>query len=306
MSHLPVMLDEVLEALNLQDGAHYIDGTFGGGGYARAILEACDCRVLGIDRDPAAIERGQALAALYPGRLTLMHGTFSQMDALLAAAGESGTNGVVLDLGVSSFQFDEPARGFSFRADGPLDMRMSADGESAADVVNSADEKTLSGIISRYGEERQARRIAKAIIAARPLTRTLELANIVAEALGPAALRHPIHPATRTFQALRIHVNDELGELSAALEAATRSLKPQGRLAVVSFHSLEDRIVKQFLVEHGKPAPQASRHAPANVASAKPQYRLVTSRPRIPSAAEIASNPRARSAKLRAAERLAA
>jgi 16S rRNA (cytosine1402-N4)-methyltransferase len=306
MSHLPVMLAEVLEALNLQDGAHYIDGTFGGGGYARAILEACDCRVLGIDRDPQAIERGQALAALYPGRLTLMHGTFSQMDSLLAAAGESGTNGVVLDLGVSSFQFDEPARGFSFRADGPLDMRMSADGESAADVVNSTDEKTLSGIISRYGEERQARRIAKAIIAARPLSRTLELAEIVAEALGPAALRHPIHPATRTFQALRIHVNDELGELSAALEAATRSLKPQGRLAVVSFHSLEDRIVKQFLVEHGKPAPQASRHAPQAAPSAKPQYHLVTSRPRIPGAAEIASNPRARSAKLRAAERLAA
>ena len=178
------------------------------------------------------------------------------MDRLLAAAGESGTNGVVLDLGVSSFQFDEPARGFSFRADGPLDMRMSAEGDSAADLVNTADEKTLAGIIARYGEERQARRIARAIVAARPLTRTLELAELVAKALGPAAARQPIHPATRTFQALRIHVNDELGELSRALEAATRALKPQGRLAVVSFHSLEDRIVKRFLAERGKAAPR--------------------------------------------------
>jgi 16S rRNA (cytosine1402-N4)-methyltransferase len=306
MSHVPVMLAEVLEALKPHDGAHYIDGTFGGGGYTRAILEACDCRVLGIDRDPEAIERGKTLAALYPGRLTLVHGAFSEMDQLLAAAGEDGTNGVVLDLGVSSFQFDEPERGFSFRSDGPLDMRMSAAGESAADVVNTADEKTLADIIARYGEERQARRIAKAIVAARPLTRTLELAEVVAKALGPAALRQPIHPATRTFQALRIHVNDELGELESALAAATRVLNPQGRLAVVSFHSLEDRIVKQFLVHRGKPAPQASRHAPQAAPAAKPQYHLITARPRTPGAAEIAANPRARSAKLRAAERLAA
>jgi len=306
MSHVPVMLAEVLDALNPRDGGHYIDGTFGGGGYTRAILEACDCRVLGIDRDPEAIERGKALTALYPGRLTLVHGNFSQMDRLLAETGEEGTNGVVLDLGVSSFQFDEPERGFSFRADGPLDMRMSAEGESAAEVVNTADEKTLADIIARYGEERQARRIAKAIVAARPLSRTLELAGIVAAALGPAAARHPIHPATRTFQALRIHVNDELGELEAALEAATRTLLPQGRLAVVSFHSLEDRIVKRFLAERGKPAPQASRHAPQAPRTAKPQYRLLTARPRIPGAAETASNPRARSAKLRAGERLAA
>jgi 16S rRNA (cytosine1402-N4)-methyltransferase len=306
MSHLPVMLAEVLAALNPHDGGHYVDGTFGGGGYSRAILEACDCRVLGIDRDPDAIARGQALAALYPGRLTLVHGAFSEMDSLLAASGESGTNGVVLDLGVSSFQFDEPARGFSFRADGPLDMRMSAEGESAADVVNTADEKALTTIISRYGEERQARRIARAIIAARPLARTLELADVVAKALGPAALRHPVHPATRTFQALRIHVNDELGELARALEAATAILKPQGRLAVVSFHSLEDRIVKQFLAERGKPQAQPSRHAPAAANAAKPQYRLLGSKPVTPGAAEIAANPRSRSAKLRAAERLAA
>jgi 16S rRNA (cytosine1402-N4)-methyltransferase len=306
MGHLPVMLGEVLEALKPRDGAHYIAGTFGGGGYARAILEACDCRVLGIDRDPEAIKRGEKLVALYPGRLTLVHGEFSQMDRLLAGAGESGTNGVVLDLGVSSFQFDEPERGFSFRADGPLDMRMSLSGLSAADVVNTADEKTLAGIIARYGEERQARRIARAIVAARPLTRTVELAELVAHTLGPAAARLPIHPATRTFQALRIHVNDELGELSRALEAATRALKPQGRLAVVSFHSLEDRIVKRFLTEHSASAPRASRHAPAARRASAPLYRLFGARPQAPGAAEIANNPRARSAKLRAAERLTA
>jgi len=304
--HVPVMLAEVLDALNLRDGAHYVDGTFGGGGYARAILEACDCRVLGIDRDPEAIKRGEALAALYPGRLTLMHGAFSDMDRLLEATGARGTNGVVLDLGVSSFQFDEPARGFSFRADGPLDMRMSTEGESAADFVNTADEKTLADVIARYGEERQARRIARAIVAARPLSTTLELADLVAKTLGPAALRQAIHPATRTFQALRIHVNDELGELSGALQAATRVLEPEGRLAVVSFHSLEDRIVKRFLNEHGKPAPRASRHAPDTEPRSKTSYRLVGAQPCRPGEAEIASNPRARSAKLRVAERLAA
>jgi 16S rRNA (cytosine1402-N4)-methyltransferase len=304
MSHVPVMLAEVLEVLKPRDGAHYIDGTFGGGGYARAILEACDCRVLGIDRDPDAIARGQALVALYPGRLTLAHGTFSEMDRLLKASGVSGTNGVVLDLGVSSFQFDEPGRGFSFRADGPLDMRMSAEGESAADFVNTASEKILTDIIARYGEEHQARRIARAIVAARPIHRTLELAELVAGVLGPAAARQPIHPATRTFQALRIHVNDELGELSRALKVATRVLEPRGRLVVVSFHSLEDRIVKRFFSEHGTSAPRASRHAPETRRT--PLYRLIGSRPRTPSDAETAANPRARSAKLRAAERLAA
>ncbi|MDE1938163.1 MAG: 16S rRNA (cytosine(1402)-N(4))-methyltransferase RsmH [Alphaproteobacteria bacterium] len=304
--HLPVMLAEVLEALEPRDGAHYIDGTFGGGGYARAILEACDCRVLGIDRDPDAIARGQALVALYPGRLTLVHGEFSQMDRLLADSGEDGTNGVVLDLGVSSFQFDEPARGFSFRADGPLDMRMSLSGLSAADVVNTADEKTLADIIARYGEERQARRIARAVVADRPFTRTAELAELVARVLGPAAARQPIHPATRTFQALRIYVNDELGELARALEAATRVLKPQGRLAVVSFHSLEDRIVKRFLSERSASAPRGSRHAPDTRRAHVPDYRLLGNRPLGPGDAEIANNPRARSAKLRVAERLAA
>jgi 16S rRNA (cytosine1402-N4)-methyltransferase len=306
MSHIPVLLAEVLEALQPQDGGHYIDGTFGGGGYTRAILEAADCRVLGIDRDPDAIARGAALVAAYPGRLTLMHGAFSDMDSLLAASGERATNGVVLDLGVSSFQFDEPARGFSFRADGPLDMRMAGEGLSAADFLNTAEEREIADVLTRFGEERQARRIARAIVKARPLSRTLELADLVAEVMGPAAARHPIHPATRTFQALRIHVNDELGELTRALTAATDILAPGGHLVVVSFHSLEDRIVKQFLSERGREPVQPSRHAPAAAPAVKPQYRLIGNKPRIPSETECHANPRARSAKLRAAERLAA
>jgi 16S rRNA (cytosine1402-N4)-methyltransferase len=299
--HLPVMLTEVLQALSPRDGAHYVDGTFGGGGYARAILEAADCRVLGIDRDPDAIARGQALVAQFGGRLQLVEGEFSRMDTFVDA-----TDGIVLDLGVSSFQFDQPARGFSFREDGPLDMRMSLSGMSAADFVNRADHSTLASVIARLGEEKNARRIASAIIAARPVTGTAALAKIVAEAQGPAALRHAIHPATRTFQALRIHVNDELGELERGLDAAMRILRPQGRLAVVSFHSLEDRIVKQFLVRHSGATPRGSRHLPQTGAAPRPALRLVTPRPRTPGAEEIARNPRARSAKLRVAERLAA
>jgi 16S rRNA (cytosine1402-N4)-methyltransferase len=297
--HVPVMLNEVLEALSPRDGAHYVDGTFGGGGYASAILEAADCRVLGIDRDPAAIARGQALVERFGGRLTLVQGEFSRMNEFTQQS-----DGVVLDLGVSSFQFDEPARGFSFREDGPLDMRMSLSGESAADLVNSADERTLSRIIARYGEEKNARRIARAIIAARPVTGTAQLAAIVSEAQGPAALRHAIHPATRTFQALRIHVNDELGELERGLEAALDILKPQGRLVVVSFHSLEDRMVKRFLTERSTSAPRASRHAPVGAPARQAAFRLLPRR--IPSAEEIASNPRSRSAKLRAGIKLAA
>jgi 16S rRNA (cytosine1402-N4)-methyltransferase len=297
--HVPVMLDEVLDALSPRDGARYIDGTFGGGGYTRAILEAADCRVLGIDRDPDAIARGQALVAHFGGRLTLVQGEFSRMDELA----DGLSDGVVLDLGVSSFQFDEAERGFSFRADGPLDMRMSKDGESAADFVNTTDEKTLVHVISRYGEEHRARTIARAIIAARPVTRTAELAAIVSDALGPQAKRFAIHPATRTFQALRIHVNDELGELERGLDAATRALADHGRLAVVSFHSLEDRIVKQYLAGQSNAASRPSRHAP-DLRRAPQPYRLITSRPRMPGAAEIDRNPRARSARLRAAERI--
>ncbi len=299
-AHLPVMLSEVIAGLAPRDGAFYVDGTFGGGGYARAILEAADCRVLGIDRDPDAIARGQALVERFAGRLSLSLGEFSQMDTL---AGPS--DGVVLDLGVSSFQFDTPARGFSFRADGPLDMRMSLAGATAADFVNSADHSSLASVIARLGEEKNARRIASAIIAGRPVTTTAQLAEIVSRAQGPAALRHAIHPATRTFQALRIHVNDELGELERGLEAALGLLKPMGRLAVVSFHSLEDRIVKQFFTRNSDTSPLGSRHLPQRSRS-QASLHLITSRPQTPSPAEIAANPRARSAKLRIAEKLAA
>ena len=304
--HLPVMLGEVLEMLAPRDGAHYVDGTFGGGGYSSAILEAADCRVLGIDRDPDAIARGQALVARFAGRLTLVEGEFSRMAEFTRETDAKGIDGVVLDLGVSSFQFDQPARGFSFREDGPLDMRMSLEGQSAADVVNTADERSLTQIIARYGEEKNARRIARAIIAGRPVTGTAQLAAIVAEAQGPQALRHAIHPATRTFQALRIHVNDELGELERGLEAALEILKPQGRLVVVSFHSLEDRMVKRFLSERSTTAPRASRHAPAATPVHKPAFELLTHRARVPTAAELQSNPRARSAHLRAGMKLAA
>jgi 16S rRNA (cytosine1402-N4)-methyltransferase len=299
--HLPVMLNEVLEMLSPRDGARYVDGTFGGGGYASAILEAADCQVLGIDRDPDAIARGQALVERFGGRLTLVQGEFSRMDEFTRES-----DGIVLDLGVSSFQFDQPARGFSFREDGPLDMRMSLSGESAADVVNTAEERTLTQIIARYGEEKNARRIARAIIAARPVTGTAQLAAIVSEAQGPAALRLAIHPATRTFQALRIHVNDELGELERGLDAALNILKPEGRLVVVSFHSLEDRMVKHFLSQRSTSAPRASRHAPVSTPAHQAAFQLLTTRPMIPSAAELASNPRARSAKLRAGLKLAA
>jgi 16S rRNA (cytosine1402-N4)-methyltransferase len=298
--HLPVMLKEVVAAIAPKDGGHYVDGTFGGGGYARAILEAADCRVLGIDRDPEAIARGQALVEHFAGRLILVEGEFSRMDEFTQT-----TDGVMLDLGVSSFQFDTPARGFSFREEGPLDMRMSLSGESAADLVNHASERDLSHIIARYGEEKNARRIARAIIAHRPIGTTIELAKIVSDAQGPKAQALSIHPATRTFQALRIRVNDELGELERGLEAALKILAPQGRLAVVSFHSLEDRIVKQFLAQHGDTRPRASRHAP-DAHRAAPSLKLLSKSPQVPSADEVQHNPRARSAKLRFAERLAA
>jgi len=302
--HVPVMLREVLEALKPKDGGRYIDGTFGGGGYAAGLLDAADCSVLGIDRDPEAVARGTKISARYNGRLRVVEGNFAEMDSLFGETCGGQSDGVVLDLGVSSFQLDEPQRGFSFREDGPLDMRMSKEGPSAADVVNAADEKTLTTIIATLGEERHARRVARAIIVARPLSRTKELADVVAKALGPGALREPIHPATRTFQALRIHVNDELGELERGLEAAERVLKEGGRLAIVAFHSLEDRIVKRFLNERSKPA-AVSRHAPGRGPERAQTFRLVWSKPRTPSDKEIQSNPRARSARLRAAERTA-
>ncbi len=298
------MLAEVLRMLQPKDGEHYVDGTFGGGGYTRAILEAADCRVLGIDRDPDAIARGQALVEHFAGRLTLVQGEFSQLESYLAGA---KTNGIVLDLGVSSFQFDEPARGFSFRENGPLDMRMSRSGESAADFVNTADEKTLSEVIFRLGEERNARRIANAIVAARPVTETAQLAAIVKEAQGPAAARFAIHPATRTFQALRIHVNDELGELERGLDAASNALAPNGRLVVVAFHSLEDRIVKQLPL--GAQHRRAQRLAPRARRRAAPRTlrSVCSTRASLkPGDSRSACQPRARSARLRAAQRLAA
>jgi 16S rRNA (cytosine1402-N4)-methyltransferase len=301
--HAPVLLAEVLESLRPRDGAYYVDGTFGGGGYARAILDAADCRVLGIDRDPDAIARGHALVTQYQGRLALAQGPFSEMESLLARAGETASDGVVLDLGVSSFQIDEAARGFSFRNDGPLDMRMSREGPTAAELVNTADEAELAEIIATLGEERHARRVARAIVHARPFARTSELAEVVARALGSGAARHAIHPATRTFQALRLSVNDELGELERGLGAAERILRPGGRLAVVAFHSLEDRIVKRFLAERSGALPSGSRHTPERRRVGQATFRLLTSRPRMPGQSEIFRNPRSRSARLRAAER---
>ncbi|HEY0522015.1 MAG TPA: 16S rRNA (cytosine(1402)-N(4))-methyltransferase RsmH [Stellaceae bacterium] len=311
--HVPVLLDEVIEALAPRDDAVYVDGTFGAGGYSRAILErAPRCRVVAIDRDPAAVARGAALAETHGrDRLTVLEGRFGAMDALLAAAGFAAVAGIALDLGVSSPQIDDPARGFSFRADGPLDMRMGRDGTSAADLVNTLPEDELAEIIREYGEERFARRVARAIATARrgqPIARTGELAAIVRGAIpaASAASSGGIDPATRTFQALRIAVNDELGELGRGLAAAERVLAPGGRLAVVSFHSLEDRHVKNFLRERSDAAPRGSRHLPpqaAGRAARAPSFRLLGRKPVNPGEAELRRNPRARSARLRAAER---
>lgn len=301
MSHVPVLLDEVVAALAPHDGATYVDGTFGAGGYSKALLEAAQCRVVGIDRDPEAVARGAALAARYEGRLRVVEGRFGDMARFL---GGEKVAGVALDLGVSSPQLDDPERGFSFRADGPLDMRMGRDGKSAADLVNTESEEKLAEIIREYGEERFARRIARAIVARRPIFRTGELAAIVRDAI-PRRDPSGIDPATRTFQALRIWVNDELGELDRGLAAAEAVLAPGGRLAVVSFHSLEDRRVKDFLRRRSGGAPRASRHVPAAPTPA-PTFWLLSKKPVEPSAEELRRNPRARSARLRAAERTSA
>ncbi|MGH6890158.1 MAG: 16S rRNA (cytosine(1402)-N(4))-methyltransferase RsmH [Rhizomicrobium sp.] len=299
--HIPVLLDEVVDSLSPRDGGYYIDGTFGGGGYARALLERAKCRVLGLDRDPEAIRRGAALVERFAGRLVLARARFSEIETVLAHENETSSDGMVLDLGVSSFQLGEAERGFSFMNDGPLDMRMEGRGASAADYVNAASEDELAETIARLGEERHAGRVARAIVEARPLTRTRELADIVAKALGPAAARQKIHPATRTFQALRLKVNDELGELERGLEAAERVLAPRGRLAVVSFHSLEDRMVKRFLSVRSGRAAAGSRHAPERRAQIAATFRVFPARS--PGEAEIQRNPRSRSARLRAAER---
>jgi len=315
--HRPVLLKEVLEALAPRDGAIYVDGTFGAGGYSRAILEAADCTVWAIDRDKSAVARGKSLAGRYSGRLHMVEGCFGDMTALLADKLAAPLDGIALDLGVSSMQLDEPERGFSFRADGPLDMRMEGPGAegrpTAAEVVNSLTEGALADIIYTYGEERRARQVARAIVTARaekPLARTGELADLVRGAVkAPRSQKgaKAIDPATRTFQALRIYVNDELGELQRGLAAAEELLGPGGRLAVVTFHSLEDRIVKQFLRERSGQEAAGSRHAPPTARDRKAAtFTLLFRGTRRPDELECHANPRARSAQLRAAERTAA
>jgi len=309
--HTPVLLDSVIAALEPRTGAVYVDGTLGGGGYTSALLGAADCIVWGIDRDPDAIARNADLSARYAGRLHLVPGRFGDMQSLLANRGVDAVDGVTLDLGVSSMQIDDPARGFAFAKDGPLDMRMEKSGQSAAELVNSIDEGELADIIHTYGEERLARRFARAIVAARteaPIETTGQLAEIVRAVAGPRKRNRSgrdkqIDPATRTFQALRIKVNDELAELERGLGAAEAILKPGGRLAVVSFHSLEDRRVKVFLRQRSGNEGRGSRHRPDIAVSHAPAWRLLGRRAIRPSEAEIAQNPRARSARLRVAER---
>jgi 16S rRNA (cytosine1402-N4)-methyltransferase len=304
-SHIPVLLQEVLAALAPKHGARIIDGTFGAGGYSAAILDAVDCEVLAIDRDPTAIAAGASAVAARKGRLTLAEGQFGALQSIAEAHGWEKVDGIVLDIGVSSMQIDRPERGFSFQKDGPLDMRMAMGGQSAADILADASEAELADIFYYYGEERFARPIARAIVAdrvARPFVTTKALADLIGRIVH--AKPGQIHPATRVFQALRIAVNDELGELVDALHAAERVLKPGGVLAVVTFHSLEDRIVKQFLAARsGKGG--TSRFQPEAAADA-PTFRLQGKAQVSAGEAEAARNPRARSARLRAALRTAA
>ncbi|NTU76499.1 MAG: 16S rRNA (cytosine(1402)-N(4))-methyltransferase RsmH [Alphaproteobacteria bacterium] len=302
--HIPVMLREVIDALAPRSHGVYVDGTFGRGGYSRALLSSATTQVYGIDRDPDALQAGRDLSAEFAPRFKLLQGTFGEMRALLAAENVMAVDGVALDLGVSSPQLDQPERGFSFQEDGPLDMRMSRSGATAAEIVNETSERELADIIFNYGEERYARRVAKNIVSARkekPFARTRQLAEVVRKSVPRS--EDGLDPATRTFQALRIVVNDELGELKRGLRAAEVLLKPKGRLAVVSFHSLEDRCVKEFLRQRGASAPQTSRHLPANDQPAPPSFNVLTTKPLRPSDAEVAANPRAISARLRAAER---
>lgn len=305
--HISVLLDEVVAALAPKAGEVFVDGTFGGGGYSRAILDAADCSVYGLDRDAAAIARGQAMVAHYGKRLTIIEGRFGDMDVLLHSRRVDAVDGVALDIGVSSDQIDDPARGFSFQKDGPLDMRMASSGPTAADVVNTYDEAAIAQIVYYYGEERRSRAIAKAIVAQRhdaPFDTTAKLADLCARVVGRS--HDGIHPATRTFQALRIYVNDELGELARGLAAAERLLKPGGRLAVVAFHSLEDRMVKRFLADRSGKSPAGSRHMPVVGKPVANSFELKSRGTTVAGEKEIASNARARSAKLRAAVRTAA
>ena len=307
-AHVPVLLGEVLEAVAPAAGALVVDGTFGAGGYSRAFLEA-GAEVIAFDRDPSAVRFAAPLAEAFPGRIQMLTRNFSELEAGLAELGHERCDAVALDIGVSSMQLDEAERGFSFMRDGPLDMRMAggdeSGGPSAADLVNGRDEAELARIFWVYGEERASRRIAKVLVARRaeqPFTRTLDLAETVERAVG-GRKGASVHPATRVFQALRIAVNDELGELEAGLRAAERVLAPGGRLAVVTFHSLEDRIVKSFLTERAGRTPGGSRHLPPAARGPEPTFALLFNGHRGPSREEEARNPRARSAKLRAARR---
>ncbi len=302
--HIPVLLTDMLEALAPQDGETHLDGTFGGGGYSRAILETARCNVWAIDRDPEAIDRADTLLKDFPRRFAILMGRFGDMEDLLAEAGVDGLDGIVLDIGVSSPQIDTPERGFSFRQDGPLDMRMGGDGPTAADIVNDWEEAALARLIRDMGEERRARQVARAIVEARaeaPLTRTAQLADVVRRVVRKA--KDGIDPATRTFQALRIEVNDELGELDRALAAAERLLKPAGRLVVVAFHSLEDKRVKSFMTERSGGA-GLSRHLPGPPEGQRhPTFTVPKRRSVKAGDGELAANPRARSARLRVAIR---
>lgn len=307
-SHVPVMMREAVEALQPVAGGVYLDGTFGGGGYARAILAHEGCRLYAIDRDPEAIVRGQALVAAFPDRLDVMSGRISELEGMLTARAVAGLDGAVFDLGLSSYQIDDPARGFSFRQDGPLDMRMGRSGQDAAALVNSCPESELADILYRYGDEKASRRVARTIVERRAIqkfTTTADLASVIRSVVR--ADKSGIDPATRSFQALRIAVNEELADIEAALAQASAMLRPGGRLVVVSFHSLEDRIVKHFFATSAGRAPAASRHDPAGLMPVTaPQFRLVTKSAVGPSVEEVRANPRARSAKLRVMERLAA
>jgi len=296
MAHVPVLLGPLLRAVAPVEGT-WVDGTFGAGGYARGLLEQGAGRVIGIDRDPAVFRMAQSWAGGYGDRLQLVQGTFSDLDRLAGGP----VDGVVLDLGVSSMQLDQPERGFSFLRDGPLDMRMGGDGPSAAELLNTAPEQVIADVLYLYGEERASRRIAKAIVAGRPLSRTGQLSEIVGACL-PRAKPGQSHPSTRSFQAIRIWVNDEFGQLVAGLAAAERALRPGGKLAVVSFHSLEDRIVKRFMQARSNSAGGGSRHAP-ETARGEAAFTLPFRRAIGPDEAELAANPRARSALLRIAIR---
>ena len=302
--HVPVLLNEVIAGLAPRAGETHVDGTFGAGGYTKAILDS-GARVIAFDRDPDAIRDGSVLADESGGRLTLVPERFSRMGQALAERGVTEVDGVTLDIGVSSMQLDRPERGFSFQSDGPLDMRMSKEGESAADFLNKASEEEIADVLYHYGEEPKSRRVARAIVAARPIERTGQLAEIVRKALG----HHPgmkKDPATRTFQAIRIHLNEELQELEGGLEAAEQVLKAGGRLAVVTFHSLEDRVVKRFLRTRSGSVPAASRHAPQRADTAPAPSFEAVAKPVRAGEAELQANPRARSATLRVARRTSA